>query len=60
MSAAQCVRMVGTSVIIKLYPGLVAAAGLPVMFAAHAAAIAAAAAFVVTFLPVGSPWVNLD
>jgi len=51
ISIAQCVRMIATTVVIKVYPLLVATLGYPGVFACHALSIVAAGAFVVMFLP---------
>ena len=46
INIAQCVRMVGTAAVLKVYPLLVAALGYPALFLCHAGALLAAAAFV--------------
>jgi len=51
ISIAQCVRMIATTVIIKVYPLLIKTLGYPLLFGFHAISIVAAALFVVLLLP---------
>jgi len=51
ISIAQCVRMIATTVIIKVYPFLVKSLGYPILFSCHALNFVAAAIFVLMFLP---------
>jgi len=51
ISIAQCVRMITTTVIIKVYPFLIKSLGYPVLFSCHALNIVVAAVFVLMFLP---------
>ena len=46
INIAQCVRMLGTAALLKVYPTLVATLGYPVLFLSHAAILLSAAAFV--------------
>ena len=46
INMAQCVRMLGTAAVLKVYPLLVAALGYPALLLGHATTLLAAAAFV--------------
>ena len=46
INMAQCVRMLGTAAVLKVYPLLVAALGSPALLLGHATTLLAAAAFV--------------
>jgi len=51
INIAQCVRMLGTAGVLKVYPSLVAILGYPLLFMCHAASLLSAALFVICCLP---------
>jgi len=51
INIAQCIRMLGTAGVLKVYPSLVSSLGYPLLFICHAASLISAALFVICCLP---------
>jgi len=47
INIAQCIRMLGTAGVLKVYPTLVSSLGYPLLFICHAASLISAALFVI-------------